>query len=83
MENTNVLNEVVENTEDVVAEEVSTKKGLGVAGIIALSVAGAVVTVKLTKKAWVKWVKPAIEKHKAKKAAKTEEVIDVVEDTEA
>lgn len=73
MENTEVVNEVA------VEEATSTKRGLGKGGIIALGVAGAVVTVKLAKKAWNKWLKPAIEKRKAAKESEAE----VVEEAEA
>ena len=74
MENTNgVLNEVAVNEEVAVVEACDVKKcPLKKAGIVALGVVATVVTVKLTKKAWKKWVKPAIEKKKAAKAAAKE-----------
>lgn len=80
MENTNVVvNEVNEEVTDVttVEETNNSKKGLGKAGIAALCVAGGVVVYKLGKKAWNKWVKPGIQKRKAKKAVAETDVIDV------
>ena len=76
MENTNtvVLNDVVENANEVEVVEVTacpTKTCcMKKAGVVALGVVATVVTVKFAKKAWKKWVKPAIEKRKAEKAAK-------------
>lgn len=81
MENTNVvLNEVVENTNEVV-EACPTKTCCAKkAGVVALGVVATVVTVKLAKKAWKKWIKPGIENRKAKKAAKAEAVEAVEEE---
>ena len=76
MENTNVVNEVVENTNEfAVVEETSNKKA-AIAGAV---VGGLIVTGLLVKLGIVvtnKWIKPAIAKAKAKKAAKAN-VIDV------
>jgi hypothetical protein len=80
MANTNVeVKDVKEEVTDVttVEETNNSKKCLGKAGIAALVVAGAVCVFKLGKTAWNKWVKPGIQKRKAKKEVAKTDVIDV------
>lgn len=77
MENTNVVEVNEEVTEVTTVEETNSKKGLGKAGIAALVVAGGVGVFMLGKKAWNKWVKPGIQKRKAKKAVAETDEIDV------
>lgn len=81
MENTNVVAVNEEVTEVTEVEETNSKKGLGKAGIAALCVAGGVVVWQLGKKAWNKWVKPGIQKRKAKKVVAETDVVEA--ETEA
>lgn len=69
MENTNVVNEVVSNENN----EAAVVKACPLANIkaehVALGIIAAIVTVKAAKWFGTKVIKPAIEKHKAKKEA--------------